>query len=80
MCLLSVGISEAAVERSFSMQKFTHSDIRNRLSEDIVEAEMRIKFNREIEPKYTKKRKFQETLRHNPDSATLSDVESELSE
>ena len=45
LCLLSVGISEAAVERSFSQQKFTHSEVRNKLEADIVEAEMRIKFN-----------------------------------
>lgn len=48
LCLLSIGISEAACERSFSIQKLTHSDIRNRLSADIVEAEMRIRFNKKM--------------------------------
>jgi len=48
LCLLSIGISEAACERSFSIQKLTHSDVRNRLSADIVEAEMRIRFNKKL--------------------------------
>jgi len=48
LCLLSIGISEATVERSFSIQKLTHNDIRNRLAADIVEAEMRIRFNKSI--------------------------------
>jgi len=46
LCLLSIGISEACVERSFSVQKFTHSDVRNKMKEDIVEAEMRLRFNK----------------------------------
>lgn len=48
LCLLSIGISEATVERSFSIQKLTHNDIRNRLAADIVEAEMRIRFNKSM--------------------------------
>ena len=48
LCLLSIGISEAACERSFSVQKLTHNDIRNRLSVDIVEAEMRVRFNKTL--------------------------------
>ena len=47
LCLLSIGISEACVERSFSIQKLTHSDTRNRMKEDIVEAEMRLRFNKQ---------------------------------
>jgi len=46
LCLLSIGISEACVERSFSVQKFTHTDVRNRMKGDIVEAEMRLRFNK----------------------------------
>lgn len=36
------------MERNFSIQKLTHNDIRNRLAADIVEAEMRIRFNKSI--------------------------------
>jgi hypothetical protein len=45
ICIFSIGISEASAERSFSDQKFVHSKIRNRLNEDIVQSEMRIRFN-----------------------------------
>ena len=45
VALLAVAGSEAAVERSFSAQGDVHTDRRNRLSDDIVEAEMFIKFN-----------------------------------
>ena len=48
LCLLSIGISEATVERSFSVQKLSHNDIRNRLAADIVQSEMRIRFNKSI--------------------------------
>jgi hypothetical protein len=47
-CLFSIGISEAMCERSFSIQQLTHSKIRNRLNDDIVEAEMRIRFNKNL--------------------------------
>ncbi len=43
--LLSIGVSEAAVERSFSAQQFIHSRTRNRLESDVLENEMRIRFN-----------------------------------
>jgi len=46
VCLLSLGISEASCERSFSVQQLTHSKVRNRLNSDIVEAEMVIRFNK----------------------------------
>jgi hypothetical protein len=46
VCLLSLGISEASCERSFSVQQLTHSKTRNRLNEDIVEAEMIIRYNK----------------------------------
>lgn len=45
VALLSVSASEAAVERTFSAQGLVHSDLRNRMSGDTVEAEMFIKFN-----------------------------------
>ena len=48
VCLLSLGISEASCERSFSIQQLTHSKVRNRLREDIVQAEMRIRYNRHV--------------------------------
>ena len=47
LTLLSIGVSEASVERSFSLQALTHSKIRNRMKADIVESEMRIRTNRE---------------------------------
>ena len=45
LCIFSIAISEASAERSFSDQKFVHSKVRNRVNEDIVQAEMRIRFN-----------------------------------
>jgi hypothetical protein len=45
MALLSISASEAAVERSFSMQDIVHSKRRNRLNDESVEDEMFIKFN-----------------------------------
>ena len=45
VALLSVCASEAAMERTFSAQGLVHSDLRNRLSDATVEAEMFIKFN-----------------------------------
>ena len=45
VAILSVCASEAAVERTFSAQGLVHSDLRNRMSSDTVEAEMFIKFN-----------------------------------
>jgi hypothetical protein len=45
MALLSITASEAAVERSFSMQDIVHSKRRNRLKDESVEDEMFIKFN-----------------------------------
>jgi hypothetical protein len=46
LCLLSIGISEASCERSFSLQGLTHSKVRNRMNNDLVEGEMRIRFNK----------------------------------
>jgi hypothetical protein len=43
--LLSLAPTEAAVERSFSKQKFIHSDRRNRAGDDLIEAQMMIAFN-----------------------------------
>lgn len=48
ICLLSLGISEAACERSFSIQQLTHSKIRNRLNDKIVEAEMVLRYNKQM--------------------------------
>lgn len=45
IALLSIVPSEAAVERSFSMQDMIHSKRRNRLLDDSVGSEMFIKFN-----------------------------------
>ena len=45
LALLSITASEAAVERSFSMQGIVHSDRRNRLLNSSVQDEMFIKFN-----------------------------------
>jgi hypothetical protein len=45
IALLSIVPSEAAVERSFSMQDMVHSKRRNKLHDISVEAEMFIKFN-----------------------------------
>ncbi len=46
VAILSVCGSEAAVERTFSAQGLVHSDLRNRLGDATVEAEMFIKFNK----------------------------------
>jgi hAT family C-terminal dimerisation region len=45
VALLSVAGSEASVERTFSAQGDVHTDRRNRLADEVVEAEMFIKFN-----------------------------------
>lgn len=45
IALLSICPSEASVERSFSAQSDVHSSDRNRLSNEIIEAEMNIKIN-----------------------------------
>ena len=45
VALLSISSSEAAVERTFSAQGDVHSNRRNRLGDETVEAEMFIKFN-----------------------------------
>ena len=46
IALLSVTASEAAVERTFSAQDAIHTKKRNLLKDDIVEAELFVKFNR----------------------------------
>ena len=43
IAMLSICPSEACVERSFSIQSNVHSSERNKLSEDLVEAEMNLK-------------------------------------
>jgi hypothetical protein len=45
VALVGICASEAAVERSFSLQDRIHSKTRNRSAEDLVEAQMFIKFN-----------------------------------
>lgn len=75
ICLLSIGISEACVERSFSVQKFTHSDVRNRMKGDIVEAEMRLRFNKNN----INDENANEILLHNSPSTNCDD-ENEYSE
>jgi hypothetical protein len=46
LALLSLPSSEASVERSFSQQAIVHRKHRNRLNGEQVEAEMKLKFNR----------------------------------
>ena len=48
IAILSVAGSEAAVERTFSVQALVHSDRRNRLSDASVEAEMFIRTNERL--------------------------------
>jgi hypothetical protein len=48
LIILNIGISEASCERSFSLQKLTHSVLRNKLSPPIIEAEMRYKYNKNV--------------------------------
>jgi hypothetical protein len=51
LVLLSLGASEAAVERTFSAQSLVHSKLRNRLLPPSVQAEMFIRFNnRALDP------------------------------
>lgn len=45
LALLSICPSEACVERSFSALSDVHTDDRNRLKKDIIEAEMHLKWN-----------------------------------
>ena len=45
IALFSVAGSEAAVERTFSAQGIVHNQLRNRLNDDAVEAEMYCTFN-----------------------------------
>ena len=45
MALLNLAQSEAAVERSFSIQGIHHSDLRNRSEVDLVQARMMVAFN-----------------------------------
>ena len=45
VALVGVCASEAAVERSFSLQDRIHSKTRNRSGDDLVEAQMFIKLN-----------------------------------
>ena len=45
ICMLSMGISEASCESSFSVQKLNHTAIRNSLKPESIQAEMRIRYN-----------------------------------
>ena len=45
VALLNITASEAAVERSFSMQELIHSKLRNRLSDNSVHMQMAFSFN-----------------------------------
>ena len=42
---ISIPISEASVERSFSYQKFIQTPLRNKLSDAVVQATMFVRFN-----------------------------------
>ena len=43
--LLSLPVSEAAVERTFSFQKFIQRPLRSRLSDAVVQATLFVRFN-----------------------------------
>ena len=45
LAILNINPTEASVERSFAIQKYIHSNIRNKLGCDKIEAEMFLKFN-----------------------------------
>ena len=47
LALLNVHPTEACVERSFSIQSYIHTKLRNRLSADSVEMEMFLNINKE---------------------------------
>lgn len=48
VAFLSICPSEASVERSFSIQSDVHSLVRNKLSDELIEAEMNVKMNMPI--------------------------------
>lgn len=48
LALSTMSVSEASVERTFSAQKFTHTDLINQLSSELVEDEMMIRRNYDI--------------------------------
>lgn len=45
LAILAVNPSEASVERTFSSQKFIHTKLRNRMSDDLIYHQMMIKCN-----------------------------------
>lgn len=52
IAILSIAATEACVERTFSTQDSIHSKKRNKLGNDIIEAEMVINFNkRALDPR-----------------------------
>jgi hypothetical protein len=70
VAILSVCASEAAVERTFSAQGLVHSDLRNRLGDATVEAEMFIKFNqRTVERVESQQSRVKRKKAHSPGDA-----------
>ncbi len=45
LAILNINPTEASVERSFAIQKYIHSNIRNKLGSNKIEAEMFLNFN-----------------------------------
>jgi hypothetical protein len=68
IALLSIPISEAAVERSFSLQSVVHRKLRNRLSKYNIRKEMLIAFNERSfsKDKYGEQKSVEEILVANP--------------
>jgi hypothetical protein len=68
IALLSMPISEAAVERSFSLQSVVHRKLRNRLSKYNIRKEMLIAFNERSfsRNKYDERKSVEEILVANP--------------
>lgn len=64
-CLINMAASEAACERSMSIEKINWSKTRNRMAPDIVEAEMRIHYNSE----WMKERRQRDMLLEQHDSS-----------
>ena len=75
IAMLSINPSEASVERSFSAQKLVHTLLRNRLHDDIVEAQMFIKING---PLLTSS--IEDWLSQAPDQWTIIDNEHTIEE
>lgn len=75
IAILSICASEAAVERSFSIQDRIHSKTRNRSKEDLVEAQVFVKFNTEALNNTNKSSKIDEIeINNDCDSANIVEL------